>query len=48
VNASWESARNRAIVVWSGPSWAHNTLNATSVTHIRSIAREDRTPWQYA
>ena len=46
VNASPASARNRAIVEWSGVSWAHNTRNATSVVHNRSICRDDRTPWQ--
>ena len=37
MNPSWQSARNRARVQWSGTSWAHNTRNATSVPHSRSI-----------
>jgi len=45
-NASWQSARNRATVEWSGTSWAHSTRNATSVPHNRSTCREDRTPRQ--
>jgi hypothetical protein len=43
-NPSWCSARNLAIVEWSGPSWPHNTRNATWSTHNRSIRRDDRSP----
>jgi hypothetical protein len=47
VNAASCSARNRAIVVWSGMSCAQITRNATSTVHNRSICRDECTRFAY-